>query len=67
MCLYETEVIIERLQDLIPCALVQLNQEDTSLEVEGTLLASHRQWVSAVTLEEDSDMFRKFMLETVAA
>ena len=67
LCLYETEAIIEILQDLIPYALVQLNQDDTSLKIEGALLASLRQWVSAVTLEEDSDMFRKFMLETVAA
>lgn len=67
LCLYETEAIVEILQDLIPYALVQLNQDDTSLEIEGALLASLRQWVSAVTLEEDSDIFRNFMLETVAA
>ena len=34
---------MEILQDLIPYTLVQLNQEDTILEMEGTLLASHRQ------------------------
>ena len=67
LCLYENEAVVEILQDLIPYGLVQLNQDDTSLEIEGALLASLRQWVSAVTLEEDSDMFRKFMLETVAA
>ena len=67
LCFYETEAIVEILQDLIPYALVQLNQDDTTLEIEGALLASLRQWVSAVALEEDSDMFRKFMLETVAA
>ena len=67
LCLHETEAIVEILQDLIPYALVQLNQDDTSLEIEDALLASLRQWVSAVALEEDSDMFRKFMLERVAA
>ena len=66
LCLYETEAIVEILQNLIPFALVQLNQDDISLEIEGAVLASLRQWVSAVALEEDSDMFRKFMLETVA-
>ncbi|KAI4250505.1 MAG: hypothetical protein L6R40_000104 [Gallowayella cf. fulva] len=67
LVLHKTEAIVEILQDLIPFALVQMNQADTSLEIEGALLSSLKQWVSTVALEEDSDMFRKFLLETVTA
>ena len=67
LCLHETDAIVEILQDLVPCTPVQLNQDGTSLKIEGALLASLRQCVSAVALEEESDMFRKFMLETIAA
>ena len=59
------EAIVEILQDIIPQALVQLNQDDTVITIEGPLLTSLRNWVSAVALEEDSDMFRKFMLEKI--
>ncbi|KAL8911213.1 MAG: hypothetical protein Q9172_007709 [Xanthocarpia lactea] len=65
LLLYNTEAIVEILQDLIPYGLLQLNQEDNPLEIEGALLTSLGHWVSAVALEEDSDLFRKFMLETV--
>ncbi|KAL8722210.1 MAG: hypothetical protein Q9225_001255 [Loekoesia sp. 1 TL-2023] len=67
LVLHKTEAVVEILQDLIPYGLVQLNQEDTHLEIDRALLTSLKQWVSAVALEEDSDLFRKFMLETVAA
>ena len=64
-CVYGSDATIEVLQDLIPYALVQLNQEGTTMEIEGALLASLKHCVSAVALEEDSDMFRKYMLEKV--
>ncbi|KAL8836808.1 MAG: hypothetical protein Q9170_002769 [Blastenia crenularia] len=67
LVLHKTEAVVEILRHVIPLRLVQLNQEDTSLEIDGALLTSLKQWVSAVALEEDSDLFRKFMLETVAA
>lgn len=67
LAVYKTEAIVEILQDVIPYGLVQLNQHDTSLEIEGALLSSLKQWVSAVALEEDSDIFREFLLETVTA
>ncbi|KAL8646431.1 MAG: hypothetical protein Q9226_006861, partial [Calogaya cf. arnoldii] len=66
LVMYRSEAIVEILQDVIPNRLVQLNQDDTSLEIEGALLSSLKQWVSAVALEEDSDIFRKFLLETLA-
>ena len=67
LVVYKTEAIVEILQDVIPYGLVQLNQHDTSLQIEGALLSSLKQWVSAVALEEDSDIFRQFLLETVMA
>ncbi|KAL8801633.1 MAG: hypothetical protein Q9182_004318 [Xanthomendoza sp. 2 TL-2023] len=66
LLVYKTEAIVEILQDVIPNRLVQMSQDDTSLEIEGAILSSLKQWVSAVALEEDSDMFRKFLLELVA-
>ncbi|KAL8755966.1 MAG: hypothetical protein Q9199_003248 [Rusavskia elegans] len=67
LVVYKTEAIVEILQDVIPYGLVQLNRDDTSLEIEGAFLSSLKQWVSTVALEEDSDIFRKFFLETAAA
>ncbi len=63
LCLYRSDAIVEMLQDLIPYALIQLNQEDTSFEIEGALLTSLRHWVTSVAVEEDSDLFRNYMLE----
>lgn len=65
LCLYRPDATAEILQDLIPYALIQLNQEGTVIEMEGALLAGLRHWVSAVAVEEDSDMFRKYMLDRV--
>ena len=65
LCLYRQDAIVEILQDLIPYGLIQLNQEDTSIEIEGALLTSLKHWVSSVALEEDSDIFRKYMLERI--
>ena len=66
LCLYRSDAIVEILQDLIPFALIQLNQEDTSLEIEGPLLTNLGHWVSGIAIEEDSDVFRSHMLDKVA-
>ena len=66
LCLLKTEAVVEILQDVIPQKLVQLNQDDIELGIDDALLTSLKHWVSAVALEEDSDMFRKFMLEKIA-
>ena len=65
LCLLDVEAVVEVLQDVIPHSMVQLNQEGAPLVIEGTLLTSLKQQVSAVALEEDSDKFRQFMLERV--
>ena len=67
LCIYKLEAVVEVLQDLIPFALVQLHQEDVSLTFEDALLSSLNQWVNAVALEEDSDMFRTHVLDLVSA
>ncbi|MCJ1247703.1 hypothetical protein MMC30_004918 [Trapelia coarctata] len=66
LCLYELDATIEILQNLVPYALIQLHQDDATVEIEGPLLTSLRHWVSAIALEEDSDNFRKYMLQQIA-
>lgn len=63
LCLYRPDAVVEMLQDLILYALIRLNQEDKTFEIEDALLASLRHWVSAVALEEDSDVFRTYLLD----
>ena len=63
LCVYRIEATIEILQDLIPFSLVHYHQDDVTIEVEGALLASLRHWISTIALEEDSDVFRKYMLD----
>ena len=65
LCLLDVEAVVEILQDVIPHSLVQLNQEGHLLEIEGALLTSLKQQVSAVALEEDSDMFRSYTIERI--
>lgn len=64
-CLYNMDAVVKVLQDLIPFALVQLHQEDTTIEFEAALLAGLKQWVSAIMVEEDSDTFRDYMQKEI--
>ena len=61
LCMFALDATVEILQNLIPFALVQLQQDDTTIEFEAALLASLKNWVSAVMIEEDSDVFRDHM------
>ena len=61
LCLFAHAVTVEVLKNLIPFALIQLHQEDTSIEFESGLLTSLNHWVSAIMVEEDSDVFRDYM------
>lgn len=65
LCMFSIDATVEVLQDLIPAALIQLDQEDSKFDIEGAVLASLRDWVSAVATEEDSDLFRDYMLKEV--
>ena len=65
LCMFAHDTTVEILQDLIPFALVQLHQDDTTIEFEAALLASLRHWVSAVMAEEDSDIFRDHMQQEI--
>jgi hypothetical protein len=66
LCLYEPDATVGILQDLIPYALVQLDQEDAVLKIEGPLLTSLKQWVSAVATEEDCNNFRDHLIRETA-
>ena len=65
LCMFTLDATVEILQDLIPFALVQLHQDGTAIEFEAALLASLKNWVSAVMAEEDSDVFRDHMQQEI--
>jgi hypothetical protein len=64
--LVSAENTVLMLQSLILYALLQLKREDASAEIEGPLLASLKQWVSAIALEEESNKLKDYVLEAVA-
>lgn len=64
--LVSAESTVLMLQSLIPYALLQLEREDASVEIEGPLLASLKQWVSTIALEEESNKLKDYVLEAVA-
>ncbi|KAF2835280.1 hypothetical protein M501DRAFT_461779 [Patellaria atrata CBS 101060] len=63
LCVYNIEGTVSILQDLIPYALIQHDQLDSSLEMNGPVLSSLKQYVSTIALEEDSNTFRDMMLD----
>ncbi|KAI0427513.1 hypothetical protein F5Y09DRAFT_344621 [Xylaria sp. FL1042] len=65
LCLCTTEATTVMLQRLIPYGLVQHEMEDGVLEIEGPLLTGLKQWVSTVASEEESNLFRNYLLECV--
>ena len=66
LCLFDVDGAVEILRNVAPVSLIQLHQEDATLEVEGSLLACLKQWVSAVAAEEDSSPLRKQLLQMVS-
>ena len=67
LILYDPGVTVGVLQNLIPYALVQLDQEDAALEMARPLLTSLRQYVLSIATEEDANTFRDVLLEEAAA
>ncbi|RYP56084.1 hypothetical protein DL771_012147 [Monosporascus sp. 5C6A] len=63
LCLCSKDSIIAILGQLIPFGLVQHTMDDGKLQFEGPLLASLKQWVTTVALEEESNKFKDHLLE----
>ncbi|KAI9654191.1 MAG: hypothetical protein M1821_006719 [Bathelium mastoideum] len=66
LCLYSVRLTSVILADLIPYALLQPDQEDKFPVFEKALFASLRDWVASIAEEEDHNMLRNQLLETVA-
>ncbi|KAF2872738.1 hypothetical protein BDV95DRAFT_662417 [Massariosphaeria phaeospora] len=62
LCLYGTETTTDLLRDLIPSYLLQRDLDDATISFDGPLLASLRDWVTSIAIEEDSDSTRDFLL-----
>ena len=65
LCLCTADATTAMLQQLIPYALVQHEMDDGVLEFEGPLQAGLKQWVSTVALEEESNKFKDYLLQSV--
>ncbi len=63
LCFFDVDATTSILAELIPFALLQLEQEDTTVKIDGPLLTGLRQYVVAVAAEEDSNMIRTDLLE----
>lgn len=67
MCFYDNDATVAILQHVIPSKLLQLDQSDREVQVDGPLLASLKQWVASIATEEDSNAFRTELLEYVSS
>ena len=63
LCFFKTDATVSILAELIPHALLQLEQEDTTINIEGPLLTGLRQYVIAIAAEEDSNTVRTELLQ----
>ena len=51
LCYFDIDTTVAMLQELIPYALIQMEQEGSVMEILGPLLAGLKQWVLAVATE----------------
>src|SRR5271154_1279654 len=58
LCFYSVDATTSILSELIPFALLQLEQEDAVVKMEGPLFNGLKQFVSAIAVEEDSNTYR---------
>ena len=58
-----TDATTSILAELIPGALLQMEQEDVTIKIDGPVLTGLRQHVVAVAAEEDSNTIRTELLE----
>ena len=63
--MFNIETTSSILAEVVPHALLQLDQENLDIKIEGLLLASIGQYVTAIAVEEDSNMFRTHLLGVV--
>jgi len=66
LCFYGVDATTVILADLVPFGLLQYDQEESNIKIEGPLLSSLKQWVSAVSVEEDNNTFRQYVMDQVS-
>jgi hypothetical protein len=66
LCFYSVEATTSILAELIPFALLQLEQEDATVKMEGPLFTGLKQYVSAIAVEEDSNTYRTHLLQVTS-
>lgn len=67
LCYFDADATTLILAELIPYALLQMEQEGVAFEMEGPLLTGLKQYVKAVAAEEDSNTFRSHLLELASS
>ena len=63
LCFFNTDATTSILAELIPVALLQMEQEDVTIQIDGPVLTGLKQYVTAVQTEEDSNTIRTELLE----
>jgi hypothetical protein len=66
LCFYNVDATTSILSELIPFALLQLEQEDAVVNMEGPLFNGLKQYVSAIAVEEDSSTYRTHLLHVAS-
>ena len=66
LCFFNANATTLILAELIPYAMLQMNQEGVTIKMEGPLLTSLKQCVEATATEEDSNTIRTDLLEIVS-
>lgn len=66
LCFYDVEASLAILEAVIPTTLIQGNLEDSGFTIAGPGLSALRDYLNAVAVEEDNNVFRKYLLDKVA-
>ncbi|KAL5312811.1 hypothetical protein ACEPPN_019237 [Leptodophora sp. 'Broadleaf-Isolate-01'] len=65
LCFYDVEASLAILEAVIPTTLIQRNPEDRQFAITGPGVSALRDYLNAVAVEEDNNVFRKYLLDNV--
>jgi hypothetical protein len=66
LCFYDVEASLAILEAVIPTTLIERNPEDSEFTITGPGVSALRDYLNAVAVEEDNNVFRKSLLDNVA-
>lgn len=62
LCFYDCNTVTQILAEVLPYGLLHYKQDGENIEIDGPVLASFRQYVMAISTEEDANSLREELL-----